>query len=258
MVNTMLRRSGFFVGCVVGMLLVSGCQNKEVPYSDRSLYTIYTAGVDKLEKERFVQSADEFSQVEQQYPYSSWAPKAQLMAGYALYEGKKYTRAIGTFENFLYLHPYHPYADYAHYMVAMSYYQQMDNINRDTQSSEYALEAFTTVMNRYPTTAYGLDAKNKRAKAFNHMAAHYTATGRFYQQNKLFIAAIKSFQKVLNDFRGSRYEPEATYRILECSLSLGLPREAELAQKHLVRHFPQSVWCTRGKEVMATCQPPAA
>ena len=237
---------------IVLVLCLSGCQNKEIPYSERSLDTIYTAGLKRLHDEDYVRSSEEFAQVEQQYPYSDWAPKAQIMSGYALYLGQKYTRAIGTLENFLYLHPYHPYADYAHYMMAMSYYQQMDNVGRNMQNSENAFEAFGVVVNRYGKTRYAQDARDKRAEVYNYLAAHHIIVGRFYQKKRLFIAAIKSYQKVVKNFPDSLYQPESLYRIVECALSLGLRAEAEKARDALTLYFKQSPWHQRADALLAS------
>ena len=237
------------------VLGISGCQHKEIPYSERSLQTIYTAGHKKLHDEDYIRSSEEFAQVEQQYPYSSWASNALLMSGYSLYLGQKYTRAIGTFENFLYLHPYHPYADYAHYMVAMSYYQQMDNVGRDIKNSEHALDAFGVVVNRYQKTRYAADAHTKKMEVYNHIAADHLIVGRFYQKQRLFIAALQSYKKVFQEFPNSVYRPESLFRIVECSLSLGLRVEAEKAHDALKFYYAKTSWCNMAGELLASSRP---
>jgi TolA-binding protein len=102
---------------------------------------LYNNGVDALNARRFSTAADQFSAVEQNYPYSTWAVNAQLMSGYSLYLQNKYTDAIGTLDRFIQLHPAHRDIAYAYYLRALCYYEQIADIQRDQKGTEEAMSA---------------------------------------------------------------------------------------------------------------------
>ncbi|MGB1229682.1 MAG: outer membrane protein assembly factor BamD [Holosporaceae bacterium] len=226
--------------CLVGVLL-AGC-SKETPYTERPLDDIYQEGMRKLKEKRFEKASEEFDQVEQQYPYSEWAPKAQLLSAYALYRHENYERAIGILENFTHLHPYHPFAAYAYYLRALCFYEQIGSVDRDMINTELAFDALNELINRYPNTIYAKDARFKRDFAFNQMAAHHMVVGRYYQRQGTFIGAIGRFQRVTDRFNKSVYTPEALYRLVECNLSLGLKDEAHRTAQVLAHNFPKNLW----------------
>lgn len=239
--------------CLFFLFCVAACE-KDVPYSERSLYTIYTDGMKKMDEGTYESASEEFDQVGQQYPYSEWAPNAQVMSGYALYLARKYNRAIGVFENFAYLHPYHPDAAYAYYMIGLCYFRQIIKVDRDVQNTENAYSALQMVINRFPDSRYAQDAQKKAAEAYNKLAAYHMLAGHFYQSKKLYLAALDSFRRVQSNFPVSVYGPEALYRMIECSAVLSMSKEAHEAQRLLAQRYPQSEWRRDGEVFLKKAQ----
>ncbi len=52
---------------------------------------LYNNGVDALNNKRYKIASQQFDNVEQYYPYSTWATNAQLMHGYTEYLRNNYT-----------------------------------------------------------------------------------------------------------------------------------------------------------------------
>ena len=98
----------------------------------------------------YEQAAKLFDEVERQHPYSVWARRAQLMSAFNYYLAQKYTDAISSAQRFLTIHPGNAEAPYAHYLVAMSYYQQIDDVTRDQATTQQASDAFGELIRRYP------------------------------------------------------------------------------------------------------------
>ncbi len=161
---------------------------------------LYNNGVDALNARRFSTAGDQFSAVEQNYPYSTWAVNAQLMSGYSQYLQNKYTDAIGTLDRFIQLHPAHRDIAYAYYLRALCYYEQIADIQRDQKGTEQAMNALREVVNRFPDTTYARDAKLKIDLCFDHLAGKEMEIGRFYQKQHLYEAAIGRFQRVVDDY----------------------------------------------------------
>src|SRR5271168_2163616 len=142
-----------FLGMTVLLPLLFGCggsNDSPKPAAVAPVEDLYNNGVDALNARRFSSADDQFNAVEQNYPYSTWAVNAQLMSGYSLYLQNKYTDAIGTLDRFIQLHPAHRDIAYAYYLRALSYYEQIADIQRDQKGTEQAMNALREVVTRFP------------------------------------------------------------------------------------------------------------
>lgn len=242
------------------MLQLTACSSEEKPQIERPLHEIYRKGFQDFQTARYESAFDEFIEVERQYPYSAWAAKAQLMAAYAAYKEQNFERAIGTLDNFIMLHPYHPQVSYAYYLRALCYYDDIAAVAKDPKVAESALEALTEVMNRFPETVYARDARFKRDYVLSHLAGKEMTIGRFYLYQKDYLAALLRFQKVVQSYAFSPHTPEALHRLVECSLALGLTKEAKQAAAVLGQNFPESPWYAdayyliEGKDFRSPCE----
>ncbi|WP_428533016.1 outer membrane protein assembly factor BamD [Rhodopila sp.] len=207
-----------------------------------SVETFYNNGVDALNARRFTTADSQFSAVEQNYPYSTWAVNAQLMSGYSLYLQNQYTGAIGTLDRFIQLHPAHRDIAYAYYLRSLCYYEQIADIERDQKGTEQAMAALREVVNRYPDTSYATDAKLKIDLCVDHLAGKEMEIGRFYQKQHLYEAAIGRFQRVVDDFQTTNHVPEALARLTEVYLVLGLKDQARKTAAVLGYNYPGSEW----------------
>ena len=202
----------------------------------------YNNGVDALNERRFSSATDQFSAVQQNYPYSTWAVSAQLMQGYTQYLQNKYTDAIGTLDRFIQLHPAHRSISYAYYLRALAYYEQIADIQRDQHGTEQALNALRDVVNRFPESSYARDARLKIDLCVDHLAGKEMEVGRWYQKQHLYEAAVGRFQKVVDDFQTTNHVPEALHRLTEIYLVLGLKDQARKTAAVLGHNYPGSEW----------------
>lgn len=244
------------VPLVAGLLLLSGCGalNSINPWSGKAadlvvtptnlppVEQLYGSGVDALNEERYATAVTQFEAVEQNYPYSSWVVNAQLMRGYAEYLQNRYTEAIGTLDRFIQLHPSHRDVAYAYYLRALSYYEQIADIQRDQRSTELALTALRDVVNRFPASAYARDARLKIDLCRDHLAGKEMEIGRYYQGQKLYAAAVGRFQRVIDEYQTTNHTPEALHRLTELYLLLGATDQAKRTAAVLGHNYPGSEW----------------
>jgi len=203
---------------------------------------LYGHGVDALSAKRYAQAATEFDNVERYYPYSVWAVNAQLLQGYAEYLQSDYTSAIGTLNRFIQLHPAHRDIAYAYYLRSLSFYEQIADVSRDQKGTAEAMAALQEVVNRFPDSAYGRDARLKIDLARDHLAGKEMAVGRWYQGQHLYASAIGRFQRVVDEYQTTNHVPEALHRLTEIYLVLGLPDQAKRTAAVLGHNYPGSPW----------------
>lgn len=241
------RRWRFAIPLIVLLPLLAGCGGKKdedtsstatvLPVED-----LYNNGIDALNAQRYETATDQFNAVEQNYPYSSWAVNAQLMQGYTQYLRNKYTDAIGTLDRFIQLHPAHRDVAYAYYLRALSYYEQIADIQRDQRGTELAANALQEVVNRFPDSAYARDARLKIDLCRDHLAGKEMEIGRWYEKQHLYEAAIGRFQRVVDDYQTTNHVPEALHRLTEIYLLLGLRDQARRTASVLGYNYPGSEW----------------
>lgn len=238
-------RRGRLAPAVLALVLVlGGCASDggEPEFVDRDPGAIYNTALDEFSVGNYNQAVVEFNEVERQHPYSQWATKSKLMAAYTLYLENKYQLAIDQLEAFIQLHPGNEDIAYAYYLRALSYYEQISDVERDQGMTQRAFEALNEVVRRFPDTKYGKDAKGKAVLARDHLAGKEIEIGRYYQRKTDYLAAINRFKTVLADYDGTSHVPEALHRLTECYLSLGLLEEARRSAAVLGYNFPDSEW----------------
>jgi outer membrane protein assembly factor BamD len=223
----------------------SGRRSDLVVKEDQSTLPVgelYNRGVDALKAREYDTAVTQFDLVEQNYPYSTWAVNAQLMQGYTQYLQTQYTDAIATLDRFIQLHPAHRDVAYAYYLRALCFYEQIADVQRDQKATQEAMVALQEVVNRFPESAYGRDARLKIDLARDHLAGHEMEIGRYYENQHLYTAAIGRFQRVVDDYQTTNHVPEALHRLTEIYLLLGLPDEARRTAAVLGHNYPGSPW----------------
>jgi outer membrane protein assembly factor BamD len=229
-------------------LLLAGCggkskdENADVTALPAPVEDLYNNGVDALNAQRYSSANDQFNLVEQNYPYSTWAVKAQLMQGYTQYLQNNYTDAIGTLDRYIQLHPAGNDVAYAYYLRALCYYEQIADIQRDQRGTRIAMNALQEVVNRFPDSSYARDARLKIDLCNDHLAGKEMEVGRWYQGQHLYEAAIGRFQRVVDDYQTTNHVPEALHRLTEIYLVLGLRDQARRTASVLGYNYPGSVW----------------
>ena len=203
---------------------------------------LYNNGMDALAASRYATATDQFSSIEQNYPYSSWAARAQLMLGYTQYLQNNYGGSIATLDRYIQLHPTGQDVAYAYYLRALSYYEQIEDVQRDQKTTVEAIAALKEVETRFPGTAYARDARLKIDLGTDHLAGKEMAIGRYYEDQHLYAAAINRFQRVVQDYQTTNHVPEALERLVEVNLKLGLRTEAERNAAVLGYNYPGSRW----------------
>ncbi|MFL6721399.1 MAG: outer membrane protein assembly factor BamD [Sphingomonas sp.] len=219
-----------------------GGKKLDTAYVARDVSSLYTAAKHMMDSGDYQTAAKLFDEVERQHPYSVWARRAQLMSAFNYYMAQKYTDAINSAQRFVTIHPGNAEAPYAQYLIAMSYYQQIDEVTRDQTTTQQASDAFGELIRRYPETRYAADARVKLDLIKDHLAGKEMEIGRFYQRSGQWLAATYRFRTVVDQYQTTTDTPEALERLVECYLALGVPEEAQKAAAVLGRNYPESSW----------------
>jgi len=228
-------------------LFTAGCagrggNNEDVAYVARDVETLYSEAKSRLDRGNTKFAAALFDEVERQHPYSPWARRAQLMSAFSYYVAQDYNKSIASAQRFLSIHPGNKDAPYAYYLIALSYYEQISDVQRDQKITEQARTALTEVSRRFPNTEYASDARLKLDLVEDHLAGKEMEIGRLYAKSGKWLAAELRFRNVIEKYQTTSHAPEALYRLAESSLALGIPQEAVKYAAVLGANYPGSEW----------------
>jgi outer membrane protein assembly factor BamD len=98
------------------------------------------------------------------------------------------------------------------------------------------------IVERYPDSEYAADANMKVIQTRDQLAGKEMQVGRYYLEQRQFVAAINRFNVVVTQFQDTRHVEEALERLVEANLAMGLVREAQTAAAVLGHNFPNSRW----------------
>ncbi|MGI3184826.1 outer membrane protein assembly factor BamD [Nioella aestuarii] len=241
-----LLRTGLKASVALALVLsLSACagwrnRNNETPIEEMEAQPIFQQAEAELEAEDFDGAAALFLEVERLHPYSEWARRALIMATYSYHQDQDYENSRATAQRFLDFYPADEDAAYAQYLLALSYYDQIDQVGRDQGLTYQALQALRVVIERYPDSEYAASAILKFDLAFDHLAGKEMEIGRYYLRRENYTAAINRFRVVVEQFQTTSHTPEALLRLVEAYLALGLPNEAQTAGAILGHNFQAS------------------
>ncbi|GGL67072.1 outer membrane protein assembly factor BamD [Wenxinia marina] len=231
---------------LVGALLLTGCNIFDAR-TPGALDTyppeeIYQRGEVELERGQADDAAYYFGEIERLYPYSAWAKRALIMQAFSYHRDRDYENSRAAAQRYLDFYPAEEDAAYAAYLLALSYYDQVDEIGRDQGLTFQALQALRYVIETYPDSEYARSAILKFDLAFDHLAAKEMEIGRFYLARGNFAAAANRFRVVVEDFQTTTHTAEALHRLVEAYLSLGLTNEAQTAGAILGYNYQSTEW----------------
>ena len=187
-------------------------------------------------------AAQKFNEAELIFPQSEWAPVAALMTAYVYYSDDYYKDAIYHLERYLKVYPNHKDKSYAHYLLAMCYYENIIDEQRDLAPLLNAKKEFKFILNKYPDTDFALDAKFKLELIEDRLAGKEMYVGRHYAKSKKWIPAINRFKNVVENYETTIYVEEAIHRLAEIYYILGLENEARKYAGLLGYNYGSSRW----------------
>lgn len=224
-------------------LLLAGCASgtDERPMESYTAEEIFKLGELELETARRPDDAIVyFQEVERLYPYTEYAKRALIMQAFTLHKAKKYPEARDAAQRYLDFYPGDEDAPYALYLMALSYYDQIDDVGRDQGLTFQALSGMRDVIETYPDSEYARSAILKFELAFDQLAAKEMEVGRYYLKRRHYTAAINRFRVVVQDFQTTTHTAEALHRLVESYLALGLTDEAQTAAAVLGYNYQSS------------------
>ncbi len=231
------------------LIFLHSCSKEEKEISlikeksqDLEMVTTYKDAYFALEDGDPYFAAKKFLEAELLFPQSNWAPRSALMAAYSYYLQNYYAEALYNLQRYLKTYPDDENLAYAHYLIAMCYYETIEDEKRDTGPLIDAKNSFEFVAKEYPNTDFAMDAKFKIDLIQDILASKEMYLGRHYTKKGKWIAAINRFKKVVDQYDQTIFIEEALHRLVEVNYKIGLLEESQKYANLLGYNYQSSEW----------------
>ena len=216
---------------------------------DLEMISAYNEAYKALEELDPYFAAKKFLEAELLLPQSKWAPRSALMASYSYYLQNYYTEALSNLERFLITYPNSKDTVYAHYLIAMCYYETIEDEKRDSAPIFKAKEKFDYIVKEYPNTDFALDSEFKLNLIEDILASKEMYLGRYYLKKEKWIASINRFKNVVENYDETVFVEEALHRLVEINYKLGLIEESQKYAKILGYNYLSGDWYKKSYKV---------
>ena len=247
-------RYNFFL--IILFLLLNSCsdQKKEISKiteldQNMELVSTYREAYEALQKNDTYYAAQKFLEAELLYPQSIWAAKSALMASYSYYLQNYYAESLINLERFIKTYPTDENIRYAHYLIAMCYYETIEDEKRDSAPLIKAKNKFEFIIDNFPNSDFALDSKFKIGLINDILASKEMYLGRHYIKKQKWIPAINRFQEVITEYDKTIFVEEAIHRLVEINYNIGLLEESRKYAKLLGYNYQSSEWYKKSYKI---------
>ena len=209
---------------------------------DQQMIEAYQEGLEMLDQKYPLKAAKKFNEAELLYPQSIWAPRSALMSAYSYYYSSYYFDAILELKRFIEIYPNHKREAYAYYLLAMCYYEQIEDERKDLGSIIDAKKNFNYVIKNYPQSDFSIDSQFKLELIEEILASKEMYLAKYYIEREKWIPAINRYKYVLKNYETSIFIEEVLHRLVEIHYKIGLIEESKKYAALLGYNYQSSDW----------------
>lgn len=236
---------------IFAAIILAGCastENKEQLPESLSEADLYQMSSKAIDDGRYSEAIKSLRTLESRYPFGTFAEQAQLDIIYTYFKNAEPEASKAAADRFIRLHPQHPDADYAYYMKGLASntasmgllerYLPMDLTRRDPGQARVSFNEFGELLNRYPDSKYGPDARQRMLALRNRLAKYEIHAANYYLKRKAYVAAVNRGRYVVENMQQTPAVSEALAIMVEGYQHLQMPSPAGEALAVLRLNYP--------------------
>jgi outer membrane protein assembly factor BamD len=237
------------VAALVGPL--SGCKafrSSEKANTAGTPEALYERARGTMESGNIAGAIKIYEALEARYPFSDGARQGKLDLLYAYYRSHETETAIDAADSFIRENPTHPRIDYAYYIKGLVYFEHSPNFlekwfdvdmnERPPQEARQSFQAFATVVNQFPTSAYAHDSRQRMIYLRNRLAEYEVGVARYYMRRGAYVAAINRAKYSIENYDGAPATRDALEILVKGYTQLKMPDVASQSASVLATNFP--------------------
>lgn len=222
-------------------LLLSGCALLAGRHRPVTAASLYQSGHKAMVSDSFKYASKQFQALTAQFPFTTEARQARLDLIYVYYREGDTSQATQAANDFLREDPTNPRIDYAWYMkglvnfpnqpFALERWFGVKLARRPPTTEKKAIDAFNTVVTRFPHSIYAPDARRRIIYLRNLLANYQINVARYYVKRGAYLAAARRAESVVAQYDGAPAEKAALAIMVDCYQRLGLTQLAAATRR---------------------------
>lgn len=228
-----------FLIIILSCLLLFSCASKPVKKSENP-GDLYVEGVNFMKAKKYDKAIEKFSEVRENFPFDPMALIATVKLADVYFERKEYTLALNLYEDFFKAHPEDENIPYVLLRIGDCYDKLALSMDRDQAYTLKAIERYTYLKNRYPTSTFTETADKNLMDLNQKLADRELYVGEFYYRTYQYNAAIIRLDYLLKKYPEAKGLDKALYYIALSYKALGEPAKSDDYLDRLQREHPKS------------------
>ncbi len=193
-----------------------------------------------------------FENLQAFFPFSDYARQAQLDLMYAYYRADQGEQAIEEAQVFRRENPTHPRVDYTYYIEGLVNFERergpmekffrIDLAKRPSGGLMESFTAFSQLVQTYPDSPYGPDARQRMVYLRNRLAEYEIWVADYYVRRTAYVAAANRAKYVLETYQETPSVVQALQLLVRCYDELELQELSADAMKVLEENYPDEAF----------------
>ena len=239
------------VALVALALGLSGCRsNPQDRLARLSPEVLYQRAQQSMRSQDWGNAIRIYEALTARYPFSEQARQARLDVMYAYYRNREKESALDAAETFLRENPTHPRADYAWYIKGLVDFERtpyrierwlnVDLAERPPTTAKKSFQAFRTVVERFPKSAYAGDSRHRMTYLRNRLADYELQVARYYETRGAWVAAAQRAKQTIEQYDGAPAIQDAMRILIRAYNEMGYSELAANAEKVYTENYPDA------------------
>ena len=244
----------YYIPLIISLTAFSGCSTFNTdplpdPEESWAVERVYSEAKKALKDEDYPTAIKYYNLLEARFPFGDYAQQSLIDSAYAHYKADDPENALATIDRFIRVYPLNPNLDYAIYLRGLinftrdvgivEKYIPRDETQRDPGAAQFALQDFTNLINRFPSSQYSEDASQRIVYLRNRLAQHEVNVAHFYLRRGAYIAALNRGKYVIENYQRTPAMPEALLIVAKAYKILELNDLSEDALRVLETNYPE-------------------
>jgi len=238
------------ISLLIGLTGCSSSNNDIDKVPDKSAQALFVDAREALDNGLYQKAIQLLSAIDSRFPFGPISHQVQLDLLYSYYKTGNADQGIALADRFLRLNPTHPNVDYVYYMKALinvgteeNLFQDLagiDRSDRDPTASRQAFNDLRTIVEQYPESKYGADARKRMIAIKSRLAKYELAVAKFYFKREAYVSSANRGRYIVEYYSPSEEVEQALEIMIESYDKLGIEELKMNAKQVLAANYPNN------------------